>query len=508
MNRLIIPILFLISTSHLFAQANTEVYLFDLTMDAGMPLLSNPKNISNNHGYDNQPSFLDDNTVLFASTRSEQTDIKRFNIAGGSTSDWISNTPTGSEYSPLKIPGKNSISSIRLDLDGLQLLYEYNIPTGDSKPILPEAKVGYHVWHNETMLVTSVLVENRMDMVLFDLAENTSQVLEKNVGRSFHKIPGTDLISFIAKSGEKWQIKSLNLDTKEISLIADTLFQSEDICWLNTNTILTGIGKTIYKFNTGNGNTWEKVVEFELDEINAISRIAVNPSGNRLAFVAEVSPIQIIDRQVKTFNSRDLFGFVSCYSPNVIVERFPNEPMYIGRDKMTENYDRFYQNTKDAKVEVVNRIRLGNTVIDEEISMVDGRKGHQVAIYEVENGFIASMRFIFPERETVDSESIVQTQLDAYNSGNLDAFMATYTDNIKLFNFPNDLREDNRNKMEESYGTFFKSNPDLHCELKNRIVIGNKVIDEEYVTFKDSIIRAVAIYEVENGKIAKVTFIR
>jgi hypothetical protein len=42
----------------------TEVYLFDLDMSNGKPVLSNPKNISNNPGYDNQPSFWDDDHVL------------------------------------------------------------------------------------------------------------------------------------------------------------------------------------------------------------------------------------------------------------------------------------------------------------------------------------------------------------------------------------------------------------------------------------------------------------
>ncbi|MCL6265531.1 nuclear transport factor 2 family protein [Flagellimonas myxillae] len=504
----LLPLILLLTSLQLLGQANTEVYLFDLDLENGSPVLTNPKNISNNHGYDNQPSFWDDNTLLFASTRSDQTDIIKFNIEAGSTSSWITNTPTGSEYSPLKIPGKDAVSSIRLDLDGLQLLYNYNVSSGKSKAILPNQKVGYHVWFNADILVTSVLVNNRMDLVVNNVKDGSRQTIARSVGRSFHKIPNTQLVSYISKAGENWEILSLDPKTGQTKKIAEVLHQSEDLCWLDQTTILTGIGKSLFKLNTSENKGWEEVIQFDLDEINNISRIAVNPGRNRLAFVAEVSPLQIINRQVETFNNRDLFGFVSCYTEDVVVERFPDQPMYTGREKMTDNYDRFYQNTKDAKVEVVNRIRLGNTVIDEEISMVDGRKGHQVAIYEVENGFIASMRFIFPERETVDSESIVQTQLDAYNARNIDAFMATYSDDVQLYNFPNKLSQGNRSKMKEAYQNFFKANPNLHCEIKNRIVIGNKVIDEELVTLKDSQIRAVAVYEVEDGKISRVTFIR
>jgi len=62
--------------------------------------------------------------------------------------------------------------------------------------------------------------------------------------------------------------------------------------------------------------------------------------------------------------------------------------------------------------------------------------------------------------------------------------------------------------MRAGFIRFFDNTPNLHCEIKKRIVIGNKVIDQEYITANDQNFGAVAVYEVENGKIAKVTFIR
>ena len=120
MNKNTIWVFILLSTIlNLHAQPNTDVYVFDLNFDNGNIKLSNPKNISNNDGYDNQPSFLNNSSILFASTRDGQTDIRLFNIEAGSTTTWITDTPTGSEYSPLKIPNKKAVSAIRLDLDGL-----------------------------------------------------------------------------------------------------------------------------------------------------------------------------------------------------------------------------------------------------------------------------------------------------------------------------------------------------------------------------------------------------
>ena len=42
--------------------------------------MSNGINISNNEGYDNQPSFFEDDNVLYASTRNGQTDIAQYHI--------------------------------------------------------------------------------------------------------------------------------------------------------------------------------------------------------------------------------------------------------------------------------------------------------------------------------------------------------------------------------------------------------------------------------------------
>ena len=49
----------------------------------------------------------------------------------------------------------------------------------------------------------------------------------------------------------------------------------------------------------------------------------------------------------------------------------------------------------------------------------------------------------------------------------------------------------------------------VHADIENRIVIGNKVIDHEYVTNikTDMIVKVVAIYEVEDSFIKKVWFV-
>src|SRR5690606_10384288 len=114
-----------------FAQDNTEVYVFDISPSyEGLELL-NVRNISNNDGYDNQPSFISNERLVFAGNNNGQTDISEYNFTTNLRS-WV-NTPTeGSEYSPQKFPLSQDMAAVRFDKDGRQRLYRYDSKTGNS----------------------------------------------------------------------------------------------------------------------------------------------------------------------------------------------------------------------------------------------------------------------------------------------------------------------------------------------------------------------------------------
>ncbi|WP_281540482.1 nuclear transport factor 2 family protein [Maribacter aestuarii] len=497
-------------TINVASQQATEVYLASLSMVNDSLNLGEISNISNNEGYDNQPSFYDNEHILFSSTRNGQTDIALYTIADGSTS-WITDTPDGSEYSPLKIPGKEAVSAIRLDKDGLQRLYEYDVKTGKSKELLKDLKVGYHVWYSPDIIVSTVLVENRMDLVVSNLKDNSNYTVQKNVGRSLHRIPNTDLISYISKENidtEIWTIKALNPVSGSVNLILNVLEKIEDITWLSNETLLISDYKRIAKYRPKSDTKISTFYRFSLAEISEISRLAVSPDGKHLAFVAQEAPNKIVQKQVEAYNAGDLDAFVNCYDQNVVVTRFPVDTLYVGHEKMRNNYSSLSPDNKVYDVEVVKRIVIGNKVIDQEKVSSNGKfQQMQVALYEVGNA-IESMSFIFDKETESSPEGIVQEQLDAYNARDIDGFLATYSDAVKLYSFPHKLQTDGQEAMRKGYADFFESAPDLHCEIKNRMVIGNTVIDEEYVTANGNTFNAVAIYEVEDGKIARVTFVR
>lgn len=499
--------LLIISTQMAVGQGSTDVFLMDIAIENGKTVLAYPSNISNNEGYDNQPSFYDDHTILFSSNRNGQTDVAQYDILTGEKT-WLTHTELGSEYSPMRIPNSQDFSAIRLDQTGLQRLYHYNRATGKSKAIREDAKVGYHVWHSSSILVQTVLVEDRMDLVISNLMDKTDVLVHKNVGRSLHKIPNTELISYIAKQAGIWSLNSLDPISGATHTIGSLPIGTEDICWLPDGTFLVPSGNLVSRIRPGSMENPEVISLSEHKEIGAISRMAISPSGKQLALVSEDPPYKIVQKQVDAYNAGDLDAFISCYAPNVKVSHYPNQLWYEGQKRMRTVYAGLSPSHTMYQVEVVKRITLGNKVLDYEKVTGQDKILWQAAIYEVENGKISTMTFIFEDTPVPQPEIIVQEQLDAYNARDIDAFLNTYTDDVQLFNFPAELRRKGKAEMREGYGGYFQSTPDLHCQIKNRIVIGNKVIDEEYVTANGEHFRAVAIYEVEHGKINKVTFLR
>jgi hypothetical protein len=111
--------------------------------------------------------------------------------------------------------------------------------------------------------------------------------------------------------------------------------------------------------------------------------------------------------------------------------------------------------------------------------------------------------------EKFDPAAFAQRQLDAYNARDLERFLAEYTDDVAIFR----LSESQpflvgKAAVSEHYRTNRFNLPALQAELVNRMVFGNKVIDQERVTgVQAEPMQVAAIYEVTPAGIYKVWFV-
>ncbi len=95
-----------------------DVYIAAITLERGLPIVGVPMNITDRAGYDNQPSFTDDDRgVFFTSVRDDaQADIYRYDLGTKRTSR-VTTTAPESEYSATSIDRGSAERVYSLDRD-------------------------------------------------------------------------------------------------------------------------------------------------------------------------------------------------------------------------------------------------------------------------------------------------------------------------------------------------------------------------------------------------------
>ena len=285
--------IFILVSFSCFAQSGTEILLFDLKIENGQVHLSNGKNITNHKGYDNQPSFHPTQPVTYYSSFNDsgRSDIKTYNYETNQTTNFTLTRER--EYSPTVTPDGKFISCILQRDNGDQDLVKYPIEGGKPIVLINLLKVGYHAWAGDNKVLLFVLDDStHFSLHYFYLDKNTDTVVAENVGRSLHKIPGQNAMSFLQKVSDKqYVIKKFDMSNGVISTIMDAIPGHDQICWLENGTILTSDGNKIYSFQVTSfsevkDRKWTPViVDGDATMLKGVTRITTNAQNTKLAVV-------------------------------------------------------------------------------------------------------------------------------------------------------------------------------------------------------------------------------
>ncbi|MEM0518704.1 hypothetical protein [Aequorivita flava] len=280
-------LLFIFVTQFAFTQTNTEIYVFDIAPAYEGLELRNARNISNNEGYDNQPSFISNETLVFAGNNDGQTDISEYNLTS-KLQKWVNNKTEGGEYSPQKFPTSEDFAAVRLDEDGLQRLYRYNAKTGASSEIIEDLQIAYFAFYDEQKIVATVLNGDNLDLVLINLKSKTADTLFQKAGRSLQKVPKTESMSYTLVNEEgNLDLYLLDMNSSENYFVTQLPIGIQDYVWLNDTQILIGSGNKLYMYDTLGNSEWARVASLEEYGLKNISRMAISPNGKILAVVGE-----------------------------------------------------------------------------------------------------------------------------------------------------------------------------------------------------------------------------
>lgn len=108
-------------------------------------------------------------------------------------------------------------------------------------------------------------------------------------------------------------------------------------------------------------------------------------------------------------------------------------------------------------------------------------------------------------------EDIVNKSMEAYNNHDLEKFMSLFHEDIEMYSFECERTAKGIEEVREVYKGLFDSSPNLHSKILKRTILGNKVIDHEYITGRrgsDEAIEIVFIYEIKDNKIIKTMLLK
>lgn len=107
-----------------------------------------------------------------------------------------------------------------------------------------------------------------------------------------------------------------------------------------------------------------------------------------------------------------------------------------------------------------------------------------------------------------DNIALIQRQLDLYNAQDLDAYVACYAPDCEIAGLNGQVTERGRDQLRARYAKAFATFPQNKAHLKNRIAVGNTVVDHEHVVRAPGgeEFEIICIYTIKDGLIARADF--
>jgi WD40 repeat protein len=265
----------------------SDIWVADLTIRGGHVAIGKPVNVTARPGYDNQPAFLPDGSgFLYTRIGADgQADVWRYDFAARAAHA-VTTTPE-SEYSPTFMPRASGISVVRVERDSTQRLWRLDLNGGHPALLFEKIKpVGYHAWAGDSLLALYVL-GNPNALVLARLGSERADTVARNIGRALQPIPGRRAVSFVqvVDSTESW-LTELSADSSAVRRLVRLPHGAEFHAWAPGGLVLVSDGTTLYQWDSHGTASWQPVADLGALGLRGVTRLAVSPSGDRLALVA------------------------------------------------------------------------------------------------------------------------------------------------------------------------------------------------------------------------------
>lgn len=276
----------------------SNIYVADLIKSShSLYQISNIQQITKRKGYDNQPTFLPDNSgilytaILPTADGKYQADSFEYRFKTQKHTN-LTNSHL-SEYSPTLMQEGKRFSSVVVETDNKQHLWAYPFKNELSKAQLSDVEpVGYHAWGENGSLAMFVLGEPQT-LQFADGKTNKLTTIASNIGRSLRYLPERNTFSFTElKQDKQWWLSEFSAATLKVTPLAPLPKESSYYTWIDHNTAVTAVDSKLFVWEYTNSkkqtrSNWQFWFDTSAICSTKISRLAVNNNHTKLAFVCD-----------------------------------------------------------------------------------------------------------------------------------------------------------------------------------------------------------------------------
>lgn len=109
--------------------------------------------------------------------------------------------------------------------------------------------------------------------------------------------------------------------------------------------------------------------------------------------------------------------------------------------------------------------------------------------------------------KVLSPSAVVNKRMDAYNQHDLKAFLAMYSDTVKVYTYPDKQLAGGKEHLQSIFEPMFKEG-NVAVKIHQQIEKDSYVINQETVIYADKKTDYVSIYKVVDGLITEVRFVR
>jgi hypothetical protein len=262
---------------------DSDIWLSDIRIKENNIYFGAAKNVTNAVGYDSQPFFLNDSTLLYTHIGEDlQADIHQYHLRK-KTNTKFTNTKE-SEYSAKILPNRNGISVVEVEQDSSQRLWHFDINGKNGKVYVANIdSVGYYAWLSDTSFAAFILTATPSLQICNTINPKT-KTIATNIGRCLQVSSfGNLYFTMLEKDSVRWLCRTEK--DGRITKLIEFYKGVEDFVISNNNLVFCAKEGMIYycdhQFNLG----WRLCGNFSSYGLNNINRLALSPDNKRMALV-------------------------------------------------------------------------------------------------------------------------------------------------------------------------------------------------------------------------------